>query len=131
MRRHTVFGAQILSTERDEFLDVAQGIALSHHEKWDGSGYPNGVKGEAIPISARITAVADVFDALSSARPYKVALSVEKSAEIVAEGRGTHFDPGVVDAFISAKEAIFTIRNNRKDEKPSIMEQLVSGKTDS
>jgi Response regulator containing a CheY-like receiver domain and an HD-GYP domain len=85
-------------------------IALSHHEKWDGSGYPNNLKGTEIPIAGRITAIADVFDALTSKRPYKESFSVEKSLAIIKEGRGIHFDPAVVDAFFAIQDEILLIK---------------------
>lgn len=86
------------------YLQMAADIALSHHEKYDGSGYPQGLKGEDIPISARIVALADVYDALTQKRVYKEAFSHQKSCSIILEGRGTHFDPKVVDAFIKCEE---------------------------
>ncbi len=82
------------------FLRMAQEISLNHHEKWDGSGYPRGLKGEAIPVSARLMALADVFDALINRRVYKAPFSLEETTRIIREGRGTHFDPEVVDAFL-------------------------------
>ena len=82
------------------FLHVAKEISLGHHEKWDGSGYPSGLAGEAIPVSARLMALADVFDALMSKRVYKPAMSIEQTTQIITEGRGTHFDPDVVDAYL-------------------------------
>ncbi len=87
-----------------EFLYIAMEIAHYHHEKWDGSGYPDGRRGEDIPLSARLMAVADVFDALISKRAYKPAFSLERSMEIILEGRGRHFDPDVVDAFVVRRE---------------------------
>ena len=88
------------------YLKMAKEIAYSHHEWWDGSrGYPEHTKGKEIPLSARIRAVADVFDALVSERPYKKAFSVEKALEIITEESGTHFDPEVVDAFLRNREA--------------------------
>ena len=81
-------------------------IAEGHHEKWDGSGYPYGKKGEEIPLSARIVAIADVFDALTSKRPYKKAFSFEESVEIIVQGAGRHFDPNIVDIFIKNIETI-------------------------
>ncbi len=105
MKTHTTLGYQsILSaSERlsagSSFLTCAMEIALSHQEKWDGSGYPQGLSGDAIPISARLMAVADVYDALISERYYKRAFSHEVAVGIILEGRGTHFDPDVVDAF--------------------------------
>ena len=84
-------------------------IALTHHEKWDGTGYPLGLSGEDIPLAGRITAVADVFDALSSKRPYKPAFPLDRCFAIMEEGRGTHFDPKVVDAFLACREAIVEV----------------------
>jgi putative two-component system response regulator len=127
MKQHTVFGAEILTVEADGFLGLAKTIALTHHEHWDGGGYPHGLAGEKIPISGRITAVADVFDALSSDRPYKKALSLEQSSAIIIEGRGYHFDPQVVDAFSAVQEEIFTIRRNLQDERASPLYQLGGG----
>jgi diguanylate cyclase (GGDEF)-like protein/PAS domain S-box-containing protein len=110
MKQHTVIGAQILKGSEAEFIRLGETIAQNHHEKWDGSGYPNGVKGAEIPIAGRIAAIADVFDALTSKRPYKQPLSVEKSMAIIREGRGSHFDPDVVDAFFAIQDEILTIQ---------------------
>lgn len=105
MKRHTVLGYQALVQAEDmlgapvPFLRVAKEIALCHHEKWDGSGYPNGLAGEEIPVSARLMAVADVYDAVVSRRVYKLEMSHEKAAGIIHEGAGRHFDPDVVEAF--------------------------------
>lgn len=98
VRRHPELGASLL--QRIPFLSGAREIVEYHHEKFDGSGYPKGLKGEQIPIGARIFAVADVFDALTTDRPYKVASSYRSAADSLASGRGTHFDPDVVDAFL-------------------------------
>jgi len=84
-----------------EFLSLAKEIAHWHHEKWDGRGYPDGLAGEAIPLSARLMAVADVFDALISRRVYKDRLPLDEARRIIAEGRGTHFDPELVDVFLA------------------------------
>ncbi|MDD2845898.1 MAG: two-component system response regulator [Rhodoferax sp.] len=92
-----------------EFLSMAKDIALSHHEKWDGSGYPQGLAGDAIPVSARLMAVADVYDALISRRVYKEGMSHEKAAAIIIEGRGSHFDPDMVDAFVQLQDQFRTI----------------------
>jgi putative two-component system response regulator len=129
MQQHTVFGGKILAVEADGFLELARSIALTHHERWDGSGYPQGLAGEKIPVAGRITAVADVFDALSSDRPYKKALPLEKSASIVIGERGAHFDPQMVDAFVAVQEEIFTIRQNYKDESGSTLSRLGEVKT--
>jgi putative two-component system response regulator len=100
MKTHTTVGAQMLAGSGYSLLELAEEIALTHHEKWDGSGYPTGLAGEAIPIAGRIVAVADVFDALTHERPYKAAWS---TAEALAEMTGQaarHFDPAVLDAFL-------------------------------
>jgi response regulator RpfG family c-di-GMP phosphodiesterase len=103
MKYHTNEGKTIIDKylekmEEAEFIDTARDIVLSHHERWDGKGYPNNLKGEEIPISARIMAVADVFDALISKRCYKEAFSFEESFKIIMEGSGTQFDPEIVKA---------------------------------
>lgn len=116
MKQHTVIGAQILKGSEAEFIRMAETIALSHHEKWDGSGYPKGLAGEQIPIAGRITAIADVFDALTSKRPYKEAFSVEKSLNIIREGKKSHFDPTVVDAFFASQNQILEIRKKYDDD---------------
>ncbi len=116
MKQHTTIGAKILEGSKAEFIKLANVIALTHHEKWDGSGYPQGLKGSKIPIAGRIAAIADVFDALTSKRPYKEPFSVEKSLSIIKEGRGSHFDPDVVDAFIAVKKEILDIKEEYKDK---------------
>ena len=100
MRSHTTIGAELLSGSDSEVMQMAQVIALSHHEKWDGSGYPNGLKEEAIPLLGRICCIADVFDALTSERPYKKAWSVQEAAEEIKRSAGSHFDPHLVDVFL-------------------------------
>jgi putative two-component system response regulator len=109
MKTHTTIGADILSGDDSELLSMARVIALSHHEKWDGSGYPNGLAGEAIPLVGRIVAVADVFDALTSERPYKKAWSTEAALEYIAANGGTHFDPQVVTLFMRRQADILSI----------------------
>lgn len=99
VRRHTLDGARLLGDGTSEAIRLAEEIALSHHEHWDGSGYPFGLAGEAIPLSGRIVAVADSFDALTHHRPYKEAWSVDCAMALVREERGRRFDPDVVDAF--------------------------------
>ena len=116
MKQHTVIGAKILKGSDAEFIRLGETIALSHHEKWDGSGYPNSLKGIEIPIAGRITAIADVFDALTSKRPYKEPFSVEKSLAIIRKGRGSHFDPDVVDAFFAIQDEILTIKKQYGDD---------------
>lgn len=98
-------------------LKLASLIALTHHEKWDGSGYPHGLAGDSIPLEGRITAVADVFDALSTARPYKKAFPIEKCLSILEEGRAKHFDPAVLDAFFAAQEKILQVQRDYADHR--------------
>ncbi|MBN1128036.1 MAG: two-component system response regulator [Chitinispirillaceae bacterium] len=117
MKQHTVIGAKILKGSDAEFIKMGETIALYHHEKWDGSGYPNGRKSIEIPIVGRIAAIADVFDALTSKRPYKGPYSVENSLAIISEGRGTHFDPDVVDAFFDIQDEILAIKKRFDDNK--------------
>ncbi|NDH64739.1 MAG: HD domain-containing protein, partial [Alphaproteobacteria bacterium] len=111
MRTHPKLGSDAIElAEADAehpvaFLAVAKEIAHSHHEKWDGSGYPDSLKGDDIPVSARLMALADVFDALASRRVYKAAMPVDRAVEIIMEGRGKHFDPAVVDAFLAERKA--------------------------
>jgi putative two-component system response regulator len=116
MKQHTTIGAQILQGSDAEYIKVAEVIALTHHEKWDGSGYPKRLKGSQIPLPGRIVAVADVFDALVSARPYKEPLSVEESFDIIEDDRGSHFDSDIVDAFFAIKDEILSARDIYKDE---------------
>jgi putative two-component system response regulator len=100
MQRHCGMGSDLLSGGRSEILQLAEGIALSHHEKWDGRGYPLGLQGESIPIESRILAVADVFDALTHERPYKNAWSIAEAKDEICRQAGQQFDPQVVEAFL-------------------------------
>jgi putative two-component system response regulator len=99
---HAEIGARILRGSGSDLIKLAAQIAESHHERWDGSGYPKGLAGEAIPLAARIVAIADVFDALTTERPYKKALPIADALAILAAERGRHFDPTCLDAFLSA-----------------------------
>lgn len=110
MKQHPVIGHQILADSGSPLLQMAAAIALSHHEKYDGSGYPLGLKGDAIPLVGRIVAVADVFDALSSARPYKPAWDLDRTQNFLREQRGRHFDPACVDALLGAWDQVLTVR---------------------
>jgi putative two-component system response regulator len=101
MKGHAVIGADILSNGDSDLMELARTIALSHHEKWDGSGYPGALAGEAIPQAGRIVAVADVFDALCSERPYKKAWPQDKALDYMREQAGRHFDPAVVECFFA------------------------------
>ncbi len=112
MQQHTVLGADTLADaarhtthgEEQSFLTLAREIALTHHEKWDGSGYPNGLAGEEIPLGGRLMALADVYDALVTKRVYKEAMTHKEAVTIITEGRGKHFDPEVVDAFLESEK---------------------------
>ncbi len=115
MKTHAKIGADMLSGYDSKLLETAYIIALNHHEKWDGSGYPNGLKGEEIPLEGRIVAIADVFDALTSARKYKKAWSVEATVELLKEERGKHFDPNLVDRFIALLPEILKINEDYED----------------
>ncbi len=110
MRKHPRIGADIIGEHANSMLLMAREIALSHHEKWDGSGYPDGLAGNAIPISARIVAVADVFDALTSRRPYKHAWTVEEALSYIREQSGRHFDPALVEALNRSLGRILEIK---------------------
>jgi putative two-component system response regulator len=111
MRQHPQMGANILDNSSSPLIKLAHAIALYHHEKWDGSGYPFGLKGEEIPLEARIVAVADVFDALLNKRPYKEAWTVEEAVAEIERNRGKHFDPAVVDAMLQCLPELIAINN--------------------
>jgi response regulator RpfG family c-di-GMP phosphodiesterase len=110
MQRHTVVGHEILSESESELLRVAASVALTHHERFDGNGYPRGLAGAAIPIEGRITAVADVFDALLSDRCYRPAMPTEEAVRVIAGGRGTQFDPRVVDILLAHLDELLALR---------------------
>ncbi len=121
MKTHTTAGKKIVekainTVEGDNYLKEARNMAAYHHERWDGKGYPEGIHGEVIPLSARIMAVADVFDALTSQRVYKPAVSLEKALEILEEGKGTQFDPKCVEAFMDSLPEIKVILRKYKAE---------------
>jgi putative two-component system response regulator len=101
MQTHAEIGKQILQGSDSPLLQLAETIAWTHHEKVDGSGYPNGLRGDEIPLEGRIAAVADVFDALTRDRPYREAMPLDEAIAVMSEGRGTHFDAGVLDAFLA------------------------------
>ena len=125
MKSHTLAGQEILehakgAVSEESYLDEAQRLAAYHQEKWNGTGYPYGLAGEDIPLSARIMAVADVFDALVSKRSYKAGFPVEKAFAIIEEGIGTHFDPQVARAFLHAKDkaiAVVAETKRRQEEE--------------
>ena len=121
MKTHTTLGRNAIEEAerrlgmRVAFLSVSKEIAYSHQEKWDGSGYPEGLKGDAIPVSARLMAVADVYDALSSKRVYKPAVPHEQACATIVKGRGTHFDPDMVDAFVAIAQDFLHISQRYPD----------------
>jgi putative two-component system response regulator len=116
MKRHTVLGARTLEAVKERypqnaFVGMGIAVASSHHEKWSGAGYPDGLAGTRIPLSARLLAVADVYDALRSRRPYKEPFTHQKSVQIIAEGAGAHFDPEVVKVFMAREEEFRRVRD--------------------
>lgn len=112
MKTHTTIGAKIIGDHPSEMLMLARQVALTHHEKWDGSGYPHGLAGEDIPLAGRIVMLADVFDALTSERPYKKAWSEAEAIEEIGRGSGQHFDPKLVVAFMKALPEILKVKNS-------------------
>ena len=117
MKGHARLGYELLKDSGSETLRAGAEVAISHHEKYDGSGYPHGLQGNKIPIFGRIVAVADVFDALTSERPYKKAWTIEDACRFLENGRGSHFDPMCVEAFLACKDEILDIRLRFKDEE--------------
>ena len=124
MKTHAMLGRDAIShAEKSlgtdvDFLSMAKEIALSHQEKWDGSGYPEGLSGDDIPISARLMAVADVYDALISRRVYKEAMSHQQAVQIITDGKGSHFDPDMVDAFVHISDQFNAIARRFADPEP-------------
>ena len=121
MQSHATIGAEIIGEHGAGMLQLAHDIALTHHEKYDGSGYPRGLAGDAIPLTGRIVAIADVFDALTSVRPYKRAWSEEEAVDYLLQQKGKHFDPALVDLFVAQMPAIRTVRQ-RWAEAPGVPE---------
>lgn len=117
MKQHTVIGYQILSKNDSALFQMAAEVALRHHERWDGSGYPDGLAGETIPESARIVAIADVFDALTIKRPYKEPWPVEKALETLQQDAGSHFDPGLIERFFAIQDEILAIKQKWDDQE--------------
>lgn len=121
MKTHTTLGRDAIQSAEEhlgmkvEFLNLAKEIAYGHQEKWDGSGYPQGAAGEAIPVGARLMAVADVYDALISRRVYKEGMPHDKAAAIIVQGRGQHFDPDIVDAFVAVQDQFQAIAQRFAD----------------
>jgi len=117
MKTHTTIGAKILEGSKISYIKTAEIVALTHHEKWDGSGYPRGLRGEDIPLPGRITALVDVFDALVSERPYKKAFSMEEALRIIEDGKESHFDKAIVDAFMEIRSEILEIKSSNVDRE--------------
>jgi putative two-component system response regulator len=117
MKSHTTMGAEILSGGESEVMKMSEVIALTHQEKWNGSGYPQGLKGEEIPLEARIVAIADVFDALTSVRPYKKAWTVEDAAKLIEQENGEHFDPKLVPLFLKILPEVVKVKDKFSDSK--------------
>ena len=115
IKKHPEIGAQIIGEHDAEVLVMAKLIALGHHEKWNGQGYPQGLSGENIPLVGRIVAIADVFDALTCERPYKTAWSVESALKLIAEGAGEHFDPNLARLFLDAETEVRRIATEYSD----------------
>lgn len=120
MKTHTTIGANTLQSVSNEyannlFIKMGIEIARSHHEKWDGNGYPQGLKGENIPLCARIMAVADVYDALRTTRPYKKKFTHQESVSIIKEGSGNHFDPSIIEVFLENQKQFDEISEHLKD----------------
>ena len=133
MKTHTLIGGETIRATANaypeaSFLKMAMDVVLYHHERWDGTGYPEGLAGVAIPLSARVVAIADVYDALTSKRVYKSAFDHESASRIIFEGRGSHFDPDLVDAFVQVQDAMNQIRVSFGDFpiEDSCLEQLGS-----
>jgi len=115
MRQHVPFGGEIIGEHSDALLSMARIIALTHQEKWDGTGYHQGLKGEEIPLVGRITSIADVFDALTSVRPYKKAWPVEDAVKLIRREAGTSFDPELVQKFVAILPQILAVREKYAD----------------
>jgi putative two-component system response regulator len=112
IKQHTTIGAEILNNSPSPLLQTGESIALNHHERWDGSGYPSGIKGEDIPLSARLCAIADVFDALTTPRPYKRAISVEDASKLILGASETLFDPQLVQVFKDEFQGLLKLKKS-------------------
>jgi putative two-component system response regulator len=130
MKNHTLLGRDAIQLAEDwlgkpvEFLTIAKEIALCHQERWDGSGYPGAIAGDTIPASARLMAVADVYDALISRRVYKDRMTHEQATQIIVEGRGSHFDPDVVDAFVEIADEFRSIAQRYPDSDDDLQKKI-------
>jgi putative two-component system response regulator len=124
VKKHAQIGAEVFEGSNLNLLKIAMMISLTHHERWDGTGYPQGLKGDDIPIFGRIVALADVFDALTSKRPYKRAFGFEEAIDIIKAESGTHFDPAVAKAFLKRKNTIKKIWKSKRQVGLFITEQI-------
>ncbi|MFA5164359.1 MAG: HD domain-containing phosphohydrolase [Candidatus Omnitrophota bacterium] len=124
VKKHAEIGAEVFEGSNLNLLKIAMMISLTHHERWDGTGYPQGLKGSDIPIFGRIVALADVFDALTSKRPYKRAFGFEEAMDIIKAESGTHFDPAIVKAFLKRKNVIKKIWKSKRQVGLFITEQI-------
>lgn len=120
MKKHSSLGSELLSGIQSKVLSMAAKIAITHHEKWDGSGYPNGLAGEEIPLEGRIAGIVDVFDALVSERHYKKPWTVDEAVELLKDEKGKHFDPGLVDMFLENLPEIMEIKEKFADDKTAV-----------
>ena len=126
MRKHTTIGASLLSNNDHRLLSSAREVALYHHERWDGTGYPTGLSGEKIPLIGRICAITDVFDALISTRPYKESFSADNALFIIEKGSGTHFDPSLVRTFKIVLDDILNLQNHSMEELEFLLPEFES-----
>jgi putative two-component system response regulator len=126
MKLHTVIGGKILEESDTDYLEIGEIIALTHHEKWNGKGYPKGLEKEKIPIEGRITAIVDVFDAITSNRPYREPISHKDAIQYINNEKGSHFDPDLVEAFLGIKDEILSIKTKLKDQEDPIVIRLCS-----
>jgi response regulator RpfG family c-di-GMP phosphodiesterase len=129
IKRHTTLGGDAIKAieakiEGQSFLALGKEIAYNHHEKWDGSGYPRGINGEGIPLAARVVALADVYDALTTKRFYKEAYSHKRSRQIIIDLKGTHFDPEVVDVFLTLEDEFNRIRREKLENETELMKPI-------
>lgn len=126
MKTHAEIGGKILRDSKSDFIRLAETIAMTHHEKWDGSGYPRGLAGTEIPVAGRIAAIADVFDALTSSRPYRRGpLTADKAFRIIESGRGNHFDPDITDVFLWSRKEMLHIKKTFRSSRLSILMETV------
>ena len=130
MKTHTTIGGQILANSNSEILQLAEQIAISHHEKWNGGGYPHGLAGDTIPHAARIVGLADVFDALTSKRPYKDPFPVEVALEIIKKEQGQHFDSDVAGVFLENIDEILKIKSEVDSAEDASLSSFVWSERD-